>query len=215
MSARPAAFTAALRRKADRPQSKAAPRLRLHRVEIGLLQRNPALKKAPRHFLTVARQNPPTLQFRRERQADGDIVHRRKGGMQAVAALDDGKRRRCDGHGRQERQAVAVKAAEGDGLTLPKRREHLFKQALLVQIAARLGKARGRALFGAQKKSSAWNTGQSYRRASRAASVVLPLPQGPSMASTVRFPCARRASISGRSGRSGAYAALTSRYAGA
>ena len=112
---------------------------------------------------------------------------------------------------------MAVKAAEGDGLTLPKRREHLFKQALPVQIAARLGKRARRALFeGAEKVVRVEHGAVILERASKKRrSVILPLPQRPSMASTVRFPCARRASISGRSGRSGACAAFTSRYAGA
>ena len=68
--------------------------------------------------------------------------------MEAVASFDDGKHGGRDGHGRLEGQAVAVKPAVANRLPLVQRQEHFFPQTFSVQIAARLSKAFGCALFG-------------------------------------------------------------------
>ncbi|MFR6376424.1 MAG: hypothetical protein ACLUN5_08040 [Oscillospiraceae bacterium] len=67
--------------------------------------------------------------------------------MEAVASFDDGKYGGRDGHGRLKGQGCGSQTG-GSKPASPQRQEHFFPQTFSVQIAARLSKAFGCALFG-------------------------------------------------------------------
>ena len=115
--------------------------------------------------------------------------------MTAIRTLHHRYSARRDGDGRCKRTARTAERTIAEAFAGRERQQHLLQEALMIDVFTGAGKPLRRPLLRAQKKSSVCISSQGYTRFNSAASVVLPEPQRPSMATIRRFFSADMASM--------------------
>ena len=132
-------------------QQQVAAVCRIRGGEVGVFQRNPQRGKALEHLRPVAPQDARALDIRVDLQQDAQRIARCKRRVQAVGALDDGDGARCAHFARKQRLRMAVVALGEVGPPLGERRKRVGEEALVIDVAAGLGKPLRRALLRLKK----------------------------------------------------------------
>ena len=120
--------------------------------KVALLERDPARCKALRALLAIAHTDAPQLLVGRNVEKDRQVIGVPQRRMAGVGALHNAQLCRRDRNGRSQREGMAVEGAVGKRLSRAQRPQHVGEEALAVNVAAGLRKARLRSLLGPQEE---------------------------------------------------------------